>query len=683
MRIIGLGILAALWLAGAAAAQSPESLLGAALHEERVTGNLQAAIDGYRKTLAAKGVSRQVAAQAQYHIGLCYEKLGNQEARKAFEAVVKNYGDQKQLAEQARARLAAMGSAGGAVLTREIKLNREQSCQPWNVSLDGRLMGATEYATGNMAVIDAATGACRPLTNYGQWNQTNGFVDEGAISRDGKWLAAWHYDGGKGGGIRVVGTDGAGERTVYVRRKLQRTEWGMPNDWSPDGKTLLVQFEHETEQRQGTTEFAAVSVADGSVRVLKSTQYTSRYRPKFLYSPDGKYVAWDYPPSGDSTDGDLIVMPAEGGSEIRVAASPGHDQLFGWTADGHILFLSNRTGRNGLYLVRMRNGAQAGEPEELRANLPRISPVGIAGDGTLFYSEGVRIGNAMSADIDLSTGKTASSPTPLVARYPNSTEAAAWSADGRFYAVQRLTTDLDRTVFLIHDTAAGTTREISASFRRHTRARVTWSPDNRFLLTSGDTPGVTGIFRVDVATGQSRLIGKGGGVYLEWSRDGRHLYKVGGPTRNQILQEDAQTGQVRTVYQHDKLVRRLALSLDGKLLAFVSGGWSDTEPCPLLVLDLASGQVRKIDEGMYSHTPSHAAWTPDGKALVTLRTGGQTQSLWVAAADGSGARQLDLRLGRSNIDNVEVHPNGRTIAWTAARFDETWWSMENLLPAGR
>jgi hypothetical protein len=200
MRIIGLGILAALWLAGAAAAQSPESLLGAALHEERVTGNLQAAIDGYRKTLAANGVSRHVAAQAQYHIGLCYEKLGNQEARKAFEAVVRNYGDQKQLAEQARARLAAMGGAGGTVLTREIKVNREQSCQPWNVSLDGRLMGATEYATGNMAVIDAATGACRPLTNYGQWNQQNGFVDEGAISRDGKWLAAWHYDGGKGAG---------------------------------------------------------------------------------------------------------------------------------------------------------------------------------------------------------------------------------------------------------------------------------------------------------------------------------------------------------------------------------------------------------------------------------------------------------------------------------------------------
>jgi Tol biopolymer transport system component len=682
MRIIGLGIVAALLLAGTATAQTAEALLGAALHEERVTGNLQAAIGGYRKALAAKGVSRQVAAQAQYHIGLCYERLGNQEARKAFEAVVKNYGDQKQIVEQARARLAAMGG-GGAVLTRELKLNSAQSCFPWNVSLDGRLMGATEYATGNMAVIDAATGACQVLTNYGQWNQKNGFVDQGAISRDGKWLAAWHYDGGMGGGIRVAGTDGAGERTVYVRRKLQRAEWGMPNDWSPDGTTLLVQFEHETEQRQGTTEFAAVSVADGSVRVLKTFEYTSRYRPKFLYSPDGKYVAWDYPPSAGSMDGDLTVMPSGGGSEIRVAASPGHDKLFGWTADGHILFLSNRTGRNGLYLVRMRNGAQAGEPVELRANLPGISPVGIASNGTLFYSEDVRVGNVMSADFDLAGGKAASAPAPVAARYPNSTEASAWSADGRFSAVQRLTADLDRTVFLIHDTAAGTMREISTPFRRHMRARVTWSPDNRFLLTSGDTPGATGIFRVDVATGESRLLGQGGGVYLEWSRDGRHLYKAGGATRNQILQEDTQTGQVRTVYEHDKLVRRFALSLDGKLLAFVSGGWSDKEPCPLLVLDLASGQVRKIDEGMYSHTPAHMAWTPDGKALVALRSDGQAQTLWAANADGSGARQLDVRLGRSNIDNIEVHPNGRTVAWTVSRFDRSWWSMENLLPVQR
>jgi hypothetical protein len=43
-------------LAAPAPAQTtntPEAQLGAALHEERVTGNLQAAIDGFKKVLAA------------------------------------------------------------------------------------------------------------------------------------------------------------------------------------------------------------------------------------------------------------------------------------------------------------------------------------------------------------------------------------------------------------------------------------------------------------------------------------------------------------------------------------------------------------------------------------------------------------------------------------------------------
>src|SRR5438874_1950281 len=108
-------ILAPAW----AIAQSPETQMGAALHEERVMGNLQAAIDGYGKVLATKGVSRPLAAQAHYHIGVCYEKLGNQEARKAFESVVRNYSDQKDLVAQARARLAAMSNpADGGVRAR-------------------------------------------------------------------------------------------------------------------------------------------------------------------------------------------------------------------------------------------------------------------------------------------------------------------------------------------------------------------------------------------------------------------------------------------------------------------------------------------------------------------------------------------------------------------------------------
>ena len=150
--------------------------------------------------------------------------------------------------------------------------------------------------------------------------------------------------------------------------------------------------------------------------------------------------------------------------------------------------------------------------------------------------------------------------------------------------------------------------------------------------------------------------------------------------------EDTQTGQVRTIYQGDSLMRRFALAPDGKSLAFVTGEFSDAQPTPLMVLEIASGKARKIDEAFYSFTPSHMSWTPDGKHLVMQRGANSKdmgRSLAAVAADGSGHRELDLRFPKSNVDNIEVHPNGRTFAWTLARFDQTFWAMGNFLPPGK
>ncbi len=128
------------------AAQTPETQMGAALHQKRVTGNLQTAIDGFRKVLATKGVSKSLAAQAQFHIGVCYEKLGNKEARKAFENVVRNYGDQKDLVAQARARLAAMG--GPVSSSPHAKLLWDDSRGYFHtISADGRYVAFPDYVT--------------------------------------------------------------------------------------------------------------------------------------------------------------------------------------------------------------------------------------------------------------------------------------------------------------------------------------------------------------------------------------------------------------------------------------------------------------------------------------------------------------------------------------------------------
>ncbi len=74
--------------------KTAEILLGAALHQEEVEGNLEAAIATYEKILMEHSAKRALAARAQLHIGICYEKLGKPEAREAYETVLREYAEQ-------------------------------------------------------------------------------------------------------------------------------------------------------------------------------------------------------------------------------------------------------------------------------------------------------------------------------------------------------------------------------------------------------------------------------------------------------------------------------------------------------------------------------------------------------------------------------------------------------------
>src|SRR6185295_83722 len=84
-----------------------EGQLHAAIRKEMVEGDRKCAIALYEQVLASAMGNRAVAARALIRLGQCYEKLGNAEARKAYERVVKEFSDQKD-ASEAQALLAAL-----------------------------------------------------------------------------------------------------------------------------------------------------------------------------------------------------------------------------------------------------------------------------------------------------------------------------------------------------------------------------------------------------------------------------------------------------------------------------------------------------------------------------------------------------------------------------------------------
>ncbi len=83
-----------------------DELLQKAIYTEETVGNIDDAIKLYEQVIAEAKNTRRSAAQAQYRLGLCYQKQQKDSlAATAFKAVVEKYADQSEIVTLARKQL--------------------------------------------------------------------------------------------------------------------------------------------------------------------------------------------------------------------------------------------------------------------------------------------------------------------------------------------------------------------------------------------------------------------------------------------------------------------------------------------------------------------------------------------------------------------------------------------------
>ena len=103
IKCLAVAVLAASLLGRPAAGQSAADLLQKGIYNQETVGNLDAAIEIYRQVVASGAESRGYAAQAQFRLGVCLLKKGdNAGAVKAFEQLIADYPEQKELVAKAR-----------------------------------------------------------------------------------------------------------------------------------------------------------------------------------------------------------------------------------------------------------------------------------------------------------------------------------------------------------------------------------------------------------------------------------------------------------------------------------------------------------------------------------------------------------------------------------------------------
>ncbi|MDP2916197.1 MAG: tetratricopeptide repeat protein [Candidatus Aminicenantes bacterium] len=657
--IISIAVLAAALMAfGLQSSPEHKVLFEKAKFAMETKGDLNEAIKLFSELIQKYPGEREYAAKSQLYIGLCYEKLGNAEARTAYERLVRDYADQAEIVAQARVRLAALGGpgAGGGLVTRRVLTDASGVGEV--LTADGKYIRGIDWETGDVVQFEVASGQRTRITNRGPWSETEKSYEYQAFSRDGKQIVYNSYTKDWVPQVRIRNLDGSGLRTLYS----EKDSYFRPLDWSPDAGSILA-----LRDRNKATDLTLISTADGSVRVLRSITSHLFLFERASFSPDGRSVAFSFVGEGSPPHGNVFLMTADGRNEVVVAGHPAEDKLLRWTPDGRsLVFLSDRSGTWDIWTVHITGGKQQGEPELLKKDFGYYADVlGFAPDGSCYYKTDTALGRFYNGAVDLETGKVLVPPAPVTTRYTGPPSMATWSPDGRnlAYLSRRGGIGPGNNILTIRSVATGEERFLSPRLRFVNQ--ISWAPDGRSIIALGITETEDGLFRIDAETSAITKLAGQGRFAPRLCPDGKTLVFVAeGPI---IKKRNLDTGEESEIVKGGMFYD---LSPDGREVVFEAKGAVKT-------VSLNGGEPRELFRGLAQYY--NLKWTRDGRYIIAQARGTASSEIWRVPAQGGTPLKLGLSVPK--LQYFALHPDNRRFAFSVNEGSKSeLWVMENFLP---
>lgn len=480
-----------------------------------------------------------------------------------------------------------------------------------SISPDGTLVAYATERDGRSSILlqTTANAAAAPLVETPE-----GYSDRfPAWSPDGRQIAFARFGAAGSCEVLIAGATG-GIRGAATR--CDGTDM-LSFDWAPDGKQLIFGSMSGRYAHHGIRLFEIVS---GRWKRLNYQLLASDfdYAPRF--SPDGRFIAFVRNPQV----GDLWMMPATGGTPVRLTDEAAEIRGWDWMPNGKDIVFGRRVdSESRLYQldVHGRTLRDLGLDDAL-------SPVVARAAGTLAFVKRhpqfslfrVPLGNASIERRRLfpSSGRDSQ---PMVA--PDGRQIVFTSDRSGAYALWWA------------DLGDETSLRLIEGVRPETRQAPDWSVDSRQVLVTGrDEQGVPGIYEVLPVQGHWKRLP----VPVEQPLQA--LYVPGQPDRILVVERRDGEKMYLSLFDRSQSPWRRVSMIEG-----VSQARVDAASGRILYTRLAAGGLWSV--GLDLATPSVTQISPDRPTRWRYRT-------WVVTAQGdvdylSNERDCATAITRLNV----------------------------------
>jgi dipeptidyl aminopeptidase/acylaminoacyl peptidase len=348
-------------------------------------------------------------------------------------------------------------------------------------------------------------------------------------------------------------------------------------------------------------------------------------------------------------------------------------------------------------MLPVAGGTAAGETRLVKSGTGRIVSLGFDDAGRYYYGMHSRVSDIFTARLDPQTGRVLSAASRAIERFEGLNEQPYYSRDGArmAYVSARgsLTGVLPRfNVLCIRALDAGEDREFHTGFRRLGGPR--FSPDGTAVFVATcDDDNRWGIQRVDVTTGAFSPVvqARPGRQFSDHalSPDGRFLFYAWCDHGEGcgILSRNLADGSETEIHRGPREPLRIALSPDGKRLAFVSLPLDSVRADRVVrVVPVTGGTPREVyrftEDGQHWNPPEFSA---DGKFLFVPRELATPEDpYWtVLRVPVEGGEPRDLGLKMIGFGHIAAHPGGERIAFSSEGVEDKQdevWVVEGFLP---